>query len=216
MKTLAIFGDSFSDPRWTENSWYKSWPELLADKYDVTNFSLSGTSMWWSYKQFKENYNKFDQCIFVPTMPGRVHIESLDRHLNFNETTWPKWFGMNFGELWFKYFYSKEREECFQELMIKEIFLTPNTLVIPAFAESIAGTNGDTEWTLCHYADMEIIHYGMKHAGDNERRKCHLSTENNQMIFNKIITALSTGANRLQLSKEDYVVPKDPVHRYWY
>lgn len=216
MKTLAIFGDSFSDPRWTENSWYKSWPELLEEEYTVTNFSKSGTSMWWSYKQFKENKDKFDLCIYVVTMPGRIHIESLDRHLNFNETTWPKWFGMNFGELWFKYFYSKEREECFQELMVNELYKCPNTLVVPAFVESIPGSDGDIDWTLCHYADMEILHYGMRHAGANERRKCHLSRENNLMVFNKIKTALTTGANSISFKKEDYVVPSDPVHRYWY
>jgi hypothetical protein len=213
MKKLVIFGDSFSDPTWAKNDFYKAWPELLADDYEITNKSLSGSSMWWSYKQFKEIQNDYDKCIFVVTIPGRIHIESLDRHLNFNETTWPRWFGINFGEMWFKYFYSQEREECFHNFMLKDIMESPNTLVIPAFVESIPGYD---KWTLCHFADMEIYHYGMSHAGNNEKRKCHLTKENNLVIYNRIKSAFSNGDKVLPLCKEDYVVPADPMHKYWF
>ena len=107
IKNIAIFGDSFSDPKWVKND-YLAWPELLENDFNVTNFSLSGTSLWWSYKQFKKLSTEYDYCIFTITMPGRIHIESLDRHLNLNPSTWPVWYGTNFGEMYFQYFYSEE------------------------------------------------------------------------------------------------------------
>lgn len=213
MKKIAIFGDSFSDPTWSRNDKYSAWPELLTEDYNVTNFSLSGTGMWWSYKQWRKEHSNFDYCIFVVTIPGRVHIESLDRHLNFNETTWPRWFGINFGEMWFKYFYSPEREECFHNFMLKDIEHSKDTLIIPAFVESVPNLQS---WSLCHLADMEMYHYGMSHAGDNERRKCHLSRENNLVLYNKIKESIENKDSILNLQDKDYVVPSDPMHFYWY
>jgi hypothetical protein len=210
-KKIAIFGDSFSDPTWVKNN-YLAWPELLEKDFKVTNFSLSGTGLWWSYRQFKKLHHDFDYCIFSVTMPGRVHIESLDRHLNLNPTTWPVWYGTNFGEMYFQYFYSEEREQCFHDFMVEDIKNTPNTLVIPGFIESMPTHDG---WSLCHFADMEMYHYGLQHPGANENRKCHLSMENNKMVYSKILDAIDQSNNVLLLSKEDYVVPADPMSRYW-
>lgn len=212
MKTLAIFGDSFSDPRWDDTK-YHAWPELLEADYTVKNFSLTGTGMWWSYKQFKEHHAEYDLCIFVVTMPGRVHIESLDRHLNFNPITWPVWFGTNFGEMYFKHFYSKEREEVFHNFMVADLLSHSNVLLIPSFIESMPSHTG---WSLCHLADMEMEHYGLKHPGNNEKRKCHLTKENNQQVYEKIKIAINNKNTILNLTKDDFIVPADPIHFYWY
>ena len=58
---IAIYGDSFADPTWNSNS-YKSWPELLAESHDVTNFAEAGGSLWWSYYQLKQ-INKIDELV---------------------------------------------------------------------------------------------------------------------------------------------------------
>jgi hypothetical protein len=209
--TVAIFGDSFADPTWVNND-YLSWPELLTEQYDVTNYAMTGTSLWWSYNLFLEHYKKYDKCIFVVTVPGRIHIESTDKHLNLNPNTWPVWDGIPIGELYFRLFYSEKRETCFHKFMVNDILTADNVLVIPAFSESVPELKS---WSLCHFADIELYHYGLVHPGSNENRKCHLSIENNQMVYNKITTAIAVGDKILQLSKEDFVVPTKPLEFYW-
>lgn len=214
MNNIAIFGDSFSDPKWTGHNKYRAWPELLEDQYSVQNFSLSGSGMWWSYKQWKKVNQDYDYNIFVVTIPGRVHIESLDRHLNFNPITWPTWYGTNFGEMYFKYFFSQEREDCFHFFMLDDVLKSKNTLVIPAFVESMP--KDYTGWSLCHYADLEMYHYGMQHPGNNEKRKCHLTKENNLMVYNKVLSGIANKESLIDLKDSDYCVPADPMHYYWF
>lgn len=213
MKNIAIFGDSFSDPTWANNDKYSAWPELLLNNFSVTNFSLSGSGMWWSYKKWKELNYSYDYNIFVVTIPGRIYIESLDRHLNFNPTTWPRWFGINFGELWFKYFYSQEREECFHNFMLNDILESNNTLVIPAFSESMKLIESIS---LCHLADLEMYGYGLTHSGTNERRKCHLTKTNNIVVYEKILSSLEKKEKILKIFNSDYIEPTEPLDFYWY
>jgi hypothetical protein len=213
MKKISIFGDSFSEPDWAKNDKYLAWPELLTNDFSITNYSLSGSSMWWSYKKWKEVRDTCDYNIFVVTIPGRIYVESLDRHLNFNPTTWPRWFGINFGELWFKYFYSEERELAFHNFMLEDVLKHSKTLVIPAFIESMPGINSVS---LCHLADLEMYHYGLTHSGTNERRKCHLTKENNLVVYGKIIDAIKNEEKVLKLFDADYVIPKEDLSYYWF
>lgn len=207
---LAIYGDSFSDPTWVSNT-YMSWPELLANDYNITNYSQTGTSMWWSYDKFLNTHNKFDLAIFVVTVPGRIHVEYNDKHLNLNPSTWPVWDGINIGEMYFRYFYSSKRETAFHNFMVNDILQYQDVLVIPAFLESLPIQS----WSLCHYADLELQHYGLDHPGNNENRKCHLTKENNLMVYNKISKAIADKDQVLKLNKDDFVVPADPMEYYW-
>lgn len=208
---LAIYGDSFADPTWVKQD-YKAWTELLSQDYDISNYAYTGTSMWWSYDKFISTYGKCDKHIFVATVPGRIHIEYNDKHLNLNPTTWPVWSGVNIGEMYFRYFYSSKREGVFHNFMINDILTRDNVLVIPAFKESIPDLEG---WSLCHFSDTELRHYGLVHAGANEHRKCHMSEENNKVIYTKVKTAVEAGDKLLKMDAADFVAPSSPLSRYW-
>ncbi len=208
---LAIYGDSFSDPSWVQND-YLSWPEMLEQKYNVKNYSLTGSSMWWSYDKFLETHASYDLAIFVVTVPGRIHVEYNNKHLNLNPSTWPVWDGINIGEMYFRYFYSSKRETAFHNFMVNDILQYQDVLVVPAFLESLPNLNS---WSLCHYADLELQFYGLDHPGNNENRKCHLTKENNLMIYNKIINAIDNKDQILKLNPEDFVQPADPMECYW-
>jgi|TARA_B110000503_G_scaffold15544_2_gene21857 hypothetical protein len=208
--TIGIYGDSFSDPNWVKNN-YKAWPELLETDYTIKNYSLSGTSLWWSYNKFLETCDKIDYAIFVVTIPGRLHIDYQDQHINLNPISWPVWDGVSIGEIYFKYIYSDKRETAFHNFIVSDLLLYDKILIIPAFAESIP----NYAVSLCYYADKETAHYGLKNTGPNENRKCHLTKENNNMVYNKIISAMESKSKILTLSEYDYVVPKDPISQYW-
>ena len=207
---IGIYGDSFADPKWVSNS-YDAWPELLSKDYKIKNYSLSGTSLWWSYNKFLETCNKIDYAIFVVTVPGRIHIEHNDKHLNLNPVTWPIWDGVSIGEIYFKYFYSNKRETSFHNFMVNDLLEYDKILLIPAFNESIP----NYPMSLCYLADMETDYYGLDHSGPNERRKCHLSKENNKVIYNKITAALEINSKVLTISESDFIVPSDSLEYYW-
>jgi hypothetical protein len=63
---IGVFGDSYADP----NQWQEaSWNHYLGNKenIEIETFAASGTSHWWSYKKFLNNYTKFDVVIFCHT-----------------------------------------------------------------------------------------------------------------------------------------------------
>jgi hypothetical protein len=207
---IGIFGDSFSDPTYVNND-YKSWVCLLAQQHSVTNFSKVGSSLWWSYNIFKKERLNFDQTIFVITFPGRLYIESLDSHINARAEHWPVIDKINLGEVYYKYLFSTEREFDFHYLMTKDII--GKSIVIPAFEESIEKLDGHS---LCYIADIEELGYfNKKPNGRLDLRKCHLTKENNLMVFEKILNSLNKSSSIITFNKLDFVQPTDHWNRYW-
>lgn len=75
---LGIFGDSFADTghmkRDNNDSYTDAWPRIVDSMLDTKTtefFSLSGTSMWWSYQNFIQNHDSFDTIVFVYTTETR-------------------------------------------------------------------------------------------------------------------------------------------------
>lgn len=75
---LGVFGDSFSN---TPASGYNGYQDFVANllKIKLHNHSLPGSSVWWSYCQFLENYKQYSHIIFSYTYPHRWL--SLPEHL---------------------------------------------------------------------------------------------------------------------------------------
>jgi hypothetical protein len=72
MKSIGIFGDSFTGVEsWPSYKYH--WSRLLASNLgsDLTNYGKPGTSVYYSYKNFVQNYHKHDLNIFLVTEPGR-------------------------------------------------------------------------------------------------------------------------------------------------
>jgi hypothetical protein len=76
-KRLAIFGDSFAelcDPKVYAS---QGWAGQLADLYgpdQVDNFARHSTSLQWSMHNFVNNYQNYEQLIFVVTSSGRLDL----------------------------------------------------------------------------------------------------------------------------------------------
>lgn len=59
---IKIFGDSFATSN-GKNGWPDQVGKLL--NTDIINYARAGTSTWWSYQKFLQNYKKFDKIIFT-------------------------------------------------------------------------------------------------------------------------------------------------------
>ena len=69
---IAIFGDSWAKQlkEADELNSTPAWWEILAKKYEVENFGLSGSSTYYSYNNFQRLHSTFDKIIFIPLSEG--------------------------------------------------------------------------------------------------------------------------------------------------
>lgn len=100
MQNLGVFGDSFADVNPAETCDKSKnvlpWPMWVEDKLncELTCFSRSGTGLWWSFDQFKKNYNRFEKIVFVYTEYGRWNgltgdlLSSLAHIRETNQLEW--------------------------------------------------------------------------------------------------------------------------------
>ena len=210
---IAIYGDSFADPNWNNNS-YKGWPELLAESYDVTNFAKEGSSLWWSYDQLQKSNTQFDYNIFVGTIYSRIYIEDLKNHLSVNPNSWPVVDNkINLGYMYYQHFFSHCRDYQLCQLMIADILTVNNTLYIPAFEESIPKQLPEL-CPLNMLTGLEEQHYKVKNYL-SDLRKCHLSKESNKVVYNKIVDAITNKSKTLNLSETDFNTPIDNMDYYF-
>lgn len=194
---IAIYGDSFACPksaRYPELNSDISWMQLLKlQGYDIINFGLSATSVYWSYMNYKNNHMKFDKNIFIATSTGRIYIPWNDAH--------PHWTGYSvtdavqlfrnkhksgFEEV-FSYFtkiYNDDEHQLYKKLMIKDISLDQNSLVV------------DNTDVLQKISRREVDYYNSLNLNVDKRhdnRYCHMSQEGNNFFASRVAVWLETG-----------------------
>jgi hypothetical protein len=79
IKSLAIYGDSFGTHSFSKVQAHQlkglsyHWSTLLKQEYncELTNYALSGSSLYYSYKEFERTNHQHDLIIFLVTEPNR-------------------------------------------------------------------------------------------------------------------------------------------------
>jgi hypothetical protein len=78
---LLICGDSFAADWQIKYPDQKGWPNLLADKYTVTNIAQAAVSEYKIWQQIKSvDLSKFDTVIISHASPNRIHCKSHPIH----------------------------------------------------------------------------------------------------------------------------------------
>ena len=79
---ILITGDSFAAD-WTSKYKGIGWPNMLAEKYFVTNLAQAGCSEYKIFLQLSSiNFKDYDTIIVSHTSPNRIYIESHPVHKN--------------------------------------------------------------------------------------------------------------------------------------
>jgi hypothetical protein len=78
MKSIGLYGDSFgtfSLPNGYDTGFNFHWSKILEKSlnWNITNYALSGSSVYESYNIFMQTHEKYDHNIFIVTIPGRYH-----------------------------------------------------------------------------------------------------------------------------------------------
>ena len=240
---IAIFADSHGDPnimlqyphRDAFNNVGPGWPDLVSQEFDITNFSLSGTSTYYSYKLFCENHARFDRIIFIPSSPGRFSIFLPDRNYYFHCVPGfvksledfvndPSPYNFRDKQIFAAardyviHVLDLQREQMFDHLMIEQVKrLRPDAIMIPAFESSNMNI---TRTTLSHISMLELKHWKidnhyLRDVKLTEVRKCHLSDENNRMMFEKIKNVLNGVSSKFELDETDFRIPAHPWQHYF-
>jgi len=231
MIKVAIFGDSYAESTHKENP-TPSWFDYLSPHFDVKNFGVRGSGVYYSYDLFLKNHEKFDKIIFLQSTPGRVmipsnivieedlywarHIPNLhvalingksDKLINLKKQ-------FNAAVQYFQYLFDEQKEQVIDELMIDHIRrLRPDAIILKTHHDDIK------EFTLWQVTVKQFEGWQKNLWISNLYNKYseilnnHLTPENNKILGEKILEMLQ-GKN-IQLSVEDFLYPTEPFEKYF-
>lgn len=239
---IGIFGDSFAQsfiwPDDLHSRVGKSWSEVLSEKYDVTNFGLSGSSTYYSYDNFVRSHSKFDKVIFISSEPGRI---TLPKHsiLSAGGFSYPRTHqicGYADAEKSLSYLqknnseikaqaileaaknYYLHIENILEEQTVNNLYedtiskIRPDSLVLSAFVRRSA-----SNVILSDISAKEINHWGISmqeiQQTHREIRRSHMTEENNLILAGLIDAWIST--NKFNISLDMFLTPDD-WQRYFY
>jgi hypothetical protein len=223
---IAIFGDSYASTYAHNHAKpYPSWSEMLLTKYDVVNFSENGSSLYYMKRIFDREHRKFDKIVFCITAPTRLEfkVETLEKNLNY--TPWyqhiptihtikqrlqiPELTELDKKRYKILYDYILEIQDLEQEqykhtMMLNDITTQrQDTILIPAFPTSIDGQTNCLE-DITRFEDSIFN----KTTGTYfDGRLCHMSLENNKVVFDIVEDALLINKTKINLSRDKFVEP---------
>ena len=218
---IAVYGDSFAvhnkDLKW------QSWLSYLEKEYDIDFYGADASNLFYSYKNFMENYKKYNKNIFIFTSTDRV---STSRHHFGGLVSQKYWLNNDRPDYTdndkrdarriYSYMSSvltddfvKEQYDTYHILMTERILNTnTNVLLIPAFPQP--GNNFKNYKTLIDIYGMEN-RFWKRTRNFHDLRQCHLTEENNKVLADQINQELITvnGPTKIKLDLSMYVEPTD-------
>jgi hypothetical protein len=225
---VGIFGDSYATESMHKpydiNYDHEGLPWSLYLKkisnYEITNFAVAGSSFQYSAKLFLEHYKNFDKCIFIVTVPGRVHLTNPNIHSKFkhiaglahlnsiisnninrnaDETSHQQILNENRHyldalEKYYLYIYDYDQLTLFHNALVEKIAKTlpdSNLLLVPVHCDSIPGQIT----TMGTISDLD----GSLHQTHRDIRKNHLNDNNNREFAKQIFNWTTTGSFKLDI-----------------
>lgn len=227
---IGIFGDSFASKSrsWWRKDNYLSWVEHLSLKYDVTNYSEGGSSLFYSYSQLIKNHQKYQKIVLLVTNTGRLHLPHAELVIHQHVPGYPHL--LNYKDRclttehkilheslmnYFIYIQNMNEESVKQRLLIEEIRrIRPDTLMIPCFDPPNACCM--PEYNNSTLEDIALIDLKTKEWSEikgPDNRHCHMNLENNKIFADKIEEWLIS--DNFKLDIKDFVVSEKPYEYYF-
>jgi hypothetical protein len=222
---IGIFGDSFASFKSEENA-TPTWVDILSEKYDVTNFAVPGSNLYYSVITFLENNRRFDKIIFLVTVPGRLHLPdwvTVDINDKFVQgPVLAEWQFNNHIYLtrveslarkaavdYYIYLDDSKYNNFIQELMVNKVIdCRPDAVVIPVSESSFGNNKYLNKKTLVDIFHKENLAWNetMTTLLDKlDFRNCHMTAENNVIFANKVEQWIN--GDTMQIDLDDFVIP---------
>lgn len=226
---IGVFGDSFASLKFEQNT-TPSWVDILSEKYDVTNFALPSSNLYYSTNKFIDNSRSFDKIIFVVTVPGRLHFPdwvTVDNRFKFAAghaiAEWQLKLNNSTNQLtdteikafkavieYYTYLDDVKFNNFIQQLMVNKIIDSrPDAIVLPVSKSSYGEPKLMHSASLADIFDKENQAWGIT-ATDllnncRDFRNCHMTAENNLVLANKVEQWL--GGEPVEIKLDEFVTP---------
>lgn len=241
---IAIYGDSWGSLGLNEPHSYLGWPEILANQLnvEVTNFSVVGSSLYYSYKEFIKNHKFYDINIFLITSIGRMYVDTMPHNIakhvsglsnvlenkeNFKQSTHLDRATKEQIEkindalvVYYLYLQDNERDSDTDNALIYHAkSISNNTIFIPCFAHPDRPSLIDI-YEMENRVTKASETYFLKGIEPNaiidgkclrDNRVCHLTKRNNEILAEKIITAINNNTMSVDLSITDFSEPTESL-----
>lgn len=202
---IGIYGCSYAADLYNQASYTdyntigKPWSVILKEKkYNITNFAQSGSSVYYSYKKYKEHNTKFDKNIIVVTFPDRITITvpgyktplfvTFWNTINNHMRDYYKKIGLYDAiRLYYEHIHNMEEFDDYRELIINYLNQQKNTLVIDVKILHKISVNDNAFFTDLYKSDI---------ADPTIYRDCrfnHLNNYNNIVLASIIEKWIETG-----------------------
>lgn len=230
---IAIFGDSYADDHSAWSHRYTGvgpgWPDYLrSQNIEVDNYSLGGTSLYYSYQKFILKYQEYDKIIFVVTHSGRISVpvgigNQEEYYVNAalvedalkNCFDFERKIKLAAIRDYFLYVKNDKFDNLVHKLLIEDISRKHEViLMIPAFPNS--GIDNqipliDISFFESKFWNLNWI-YPDSDAG-HDARKCHMCEENNLMLGKEIYNWVKTG--NYKLNPANFKTPTKEFSHYF-
>jgi hypothetical protein len=233
---VAVFGDSWAKELGTENKQNPTpaWWTILSDTYDVTNFGQAGSSTYYSYDLFEKEHQNFDKIVFIASVAGRLQLSDALRLTSASIGGNRKWQVTSLvdAENTLQHLLKTDPNATDDIEKLKTIISYYGNVmnwqeqqtINKLYQQSVSNIRPvdslviNSLPVLYPISKFETDYWGIDlpstfKQGYSEKRKCHMSTENNAMFSKKVDTWIRTGD--FSLSNLDYVTPKNNWQTYF-
>ena len=234
---IGIYGDSFGDSHHNFKNLSKdkkqrldavgdSWVEILAKKYQVTNFCKYSSSFSWSVNNFVKTQNQFDKVIFLVTSPDRItmgfphqnqptpHMVDLHNSKLWQDRAKKEGWSKHLNAVldYYVYVHNKELVRLSHDALLAYIkSIRSDTILIPCFEHSYKNHGN----CMSDIYQMENNKWGVKDPITiRDIRKCHMTKENNKIFANFIEQNLNNNDVTIDISQ--FKVPDESSSLYLY
>jgi hypothetical protein len=228
MLKIGIFGDSFgyeesifkTSKTYISDLVGKSWVTLLRDYAEISNFCEPGSDLYFSYKNFIDNYNRFDKTIFLITNFNRfsfkfdnkfVHAHSVNSaNAQLLSHSGSRYNAIKASIDYFLYLQDDEKDKIVYDLLLNDIKSKKSKIsFINCFGSNSLNEIMQKEnrvWNLPNrYTFKEKF---------TDIRKSHLTSNNNKLLFNKVLNWIIDDIT-FDINVDDFYEPNiDEKHLY--
>lgn len=227
---IAVFGDSYAETYDKCN--ILGWVDVLKTKnndYEITNYSKSCTSLWWSYEEYLKHHNSFDKILFIVTSFGRLTNKVFDEHyanmqnveyrIKIEENKKNKNSELirllHSAKDYFIHFQNFKQERFLHEKIVEELIKNEKVIIIPAFFDS------RKYQTIFKNSLIDITRKELKvnfnsdvYIPETSYRANHLSEKNNQILAEKVHEIIQGTCSSISL--DDFIFEKyTNPEKYW-
>lgn len=194
---IAIFGDSFCS---LHSQSEFSWPSYLEKSTNakITNFGLPATSILWSYKKLIDIADQYDWVIWcvssiqrltinIPVEPWSIHYNGPGGWKDYKSSAVTDLL-KTVDDFFLKVDFYEDLNILYNNLITSAMNQYSNLSIIPCFGQPMNVENHLSKISQLEVESLINIPYDQVWQKYQDRRPCHLTPQNNQILANSVIS----------------------------